>query len=102
MRVLLQAVLTTLLVTASAYTPSRGEGGPMAADGCRVTPGHSLAVSRDLRHLLGRWLHIDGVGWRLAHDLMNQRHRMSVDVAVKDKTVAREFGRQKVEVRVEK
>ena len=100
MRVLLQALLTTLIVSASAYTPSRCEGGPMAADGCRVVAGKSLAVSRDLRHLLGRWLHIEGVGWRLAHDLMHQRHRMSVDVAVKDRNVAREFGRQKVEVRV--
>ena len=102
MRVLLQCVLSTLLLTASAYTPSRCEGGPVAADGCKVTPGHSVAVSRDLRHLLGRWLHIEGVGWRLAHDTMGPRHRMAVDVAVKDKHVAREFGRQKVTVRVER
>lgn len=74
----------------------------MAADGCRVVAGHSLAVSRDLKHLLGKWLHIEGVGWRLAHDFMHQRHRMSVDVAVKDNNAAREFGRQKVTVRVEK
>ena len=97
---LLQAVLTTLIVSASAYTACPSEGGPLAADGCRVVAGHSLAVSRDLKHLLGRWLHIEGVGWRLAHDTMAARHRMRVDVAVKDKHVAREFGRQKVTVRV--
>lgn len=79
MRVLLQALITTILVTASAYTPSRCEGGPLAADGCRVVAGHSAAVSRDLKHLLGKWLHIEGVGWRKAHDLMHQRHRLSVD-----------------------
>lgn len=100
MRVLLQAALVTLFVTASAYSPSRCEGGPMAADGCRVVAGHSVAVSRDLRHLLGRWLHIEGVGWRLAHDLMHSRHRMSVDVAMQDKRAALEYGRQKVQVRV--
>ena len=100
MRVLLQALITTIMVTASAYTPSRCEGGPMAADGCRVVPGYTVAISRDMRWLLGRWIHIEGVGWRLAHDLMAERHRMSVDVAVQDKHVAREFGRQKVEVRV--
>ena len=100
MRALAHYLLGALLVTASAYTPSKCEGGPLAADGCRVVAGHSLAVSRDLKHLLGRWLHIEGVGWRLAHDTMAARHRMRVDVAVKDKHVAREFGRQKVTVRV--
>ena len=99
MRVLLQAVLVTFMVTASAYTPSRCEGGPVAADGCKVTPGRSVAVSRDLRHLLGRWLHIEGVDWRLAHDLMGRGARMAVDVAVKDKRAALEYGRQKVKVR---
>lgn len=102
MRVLLQSLLVTFMVTASAYSPSRCEGGPMAADGCKVTPGHSVAVSRDLKHLLGKWLHIEGVGWRLAHDTMGPRHRMAVDVAVKDRNVAREFGRQKVKVKVER
>ena len=102
MRVLLQAVLTTLIVSASAYTPSRCEGGPMAADGCRVVPNYSVALSRDLRHLLGRWLHIEGVGWRLAHDLMGARARQAIDVAVPSKHVAREFGRQQVKMRVEK
>lgn len=102
MRVLLQAVLLTITVTASAYTPSRCEGGPMAADGCRVVANHSVAVSRDLRHLLGRWLHIEGVGWRKAHDLMAARHKMSVDVAMQDRKAALEYGRQKVQVRVEK
>lgn len=102
MRVLLHYILGALLVTASAYSPSRCEGGPVAADGCKVTPGHSVAVSRDLRHLLGKWLHIEGVGWRLAHDLMGSKARMSVDVAVKDRSVALEFGRQKVKVRVER
>jgi 3D (Asp-Asp-Asp) domain-containing protein len=100
LRALAQLLLGALLVTASAYTPCPTEGGPMAADGCRVVPGRSLAVSRDLRHLLGRWLHIEGVGWRLAHDLMGARARMAVDVAVRDRNSAREFGRQRVTVRL--
>ena len=100
MRVLLQALITTIMVTASAYTPSRCEGGPMAADGTAVRPGATCAVSVDLRHLLGRMIHIEGVGPRRVNDVMHQRHRMSVDVAVKDYNSAREFGRQKVEVRV--
>lgn len=100
MRVLLQAVLVTFMVTASAYTPSRCEGGHLAADGCKVTPGRSVAVSRDLRHLLGKWLHIEGVGWRLAHDLMGPMWRQAIDEAVPNKKAANEYGRQKVKVKV--
>ena len=100
MRALAHYLLGALLVTASAYTPSRCEGGPMAADGTTVRPGETCAVSVDLRHLLGRMIHIEGVGPRLVNDVMHRRWRQSIDVAVKDRNVAREFGRQKVEVRV--
>lgn len=99
---LLQAVLTTLIVSASAYTACPSEGGPLAADGCRVVANHSVAVSRDMRQLLGKWLHIEGVGWRKAHDLMAARWRQAIDVAVPSKRAANEFGRQKVTVRVER
>lgn len=102
MRALAHYLLGALLVTASAYTPSKCEGGPLAADGCRVVAGHSLAVSRDLKHLLGKWLHIEGVGWRKAHDLMGARWRQAIDVAVPSKRAANEFGRQTVTVRVER
>ena len=102
MRVLLQALLTTLIVSASAYTPSRCEGGPMAADGTTVRPGATCAVSRDQRHLLGKHIHIEGVGRRLVNDLMAARWRQAIDVAVPSKRAANEFGRQKVTVRVER
>lgn len=89
-----------MIVSASAYTPSRCEGGPMAADGRPVTPNVSCAVSRDLKHLLGKWVHIEGVGKRLVHDVMGPKAKQSVDVCMARKDEAREFGRRKVAVEV--
>lgn len=102
MRVLLQAVLTTLIVSASAYTACPSEGGPLAADGTTVRPGVTCAISRDQRHLLGKYIHIEGIGRRLVNDLMGARWRQAIDVAVPSKRAANEFGRQKVTVRVER
>lgn len=89
-----------MIVSASAYTPSRCEGGPMAADGCLARPNYTLAVSRDLKHLLGKWLHIEGIGWRKAHDVMGPKAKQSVDVCMSDREKALEFGRRKVAVKV--
>lgn len=102
MRPFVHFVLGALLVTASAYTPSRCEGGPMAADGTTVRPGATCAVSVDLRHLLGRMIHIEGVGPRLVNDVMHRRWRQAIDVAVPSKRAANAFGRQTVTVRVER
>lgn len=88
------------MVTASAYTACPSEVGPMAADGCLARPGHTVAVSRDMRHLLGKWLHIEGVGWRKAHDVMGPKAKQSVDVCMADRQKALEFGRRKVAVKV--
>lgn len=102
MRVLLQALLTTLLVSASAYTPHVADGGPIAADGSNVIPHCTIAVSHDLKHLLGRRVHIEGVGWRRVNDLMHRRWRQAIDVCVGGRSEAREFGRQRVTMRVER
>lgn len=88
------------MVTASAYTPHPSEGGRIAADGRPAIAGRTCAVSRDLKHLLGKWLHIEGVGKRLAHDTMAARHKRSVDVCMSRKEDAREFGRRSVTVNV--
>lgn len=72
----------------------------MAADGCVVVPGRTVAVSRDMRHLMGKWVHIEGVGKRLVHDVMNARYRQSVDVCMADRVSALEFGRRSVVVKV--
>ncbi len=58
MKCLLHFCLAALLVTASAYTPyERGQDG-IGAMGERVLPGKTAAVSRDLRHLLGKWVSV--------------------------------------------
>lgn len=102
MRALAHYLLGALLVTASAYTACPSEGGPLAADGTCVVPGRTVAVSRDQRHLLGKYIHIDGIGRRLVNDLMAARWRQAIDVAVPSKRAANEFGRQTVAVRVER
>lgn len=83
-----------LILTITAYTPLDGGGHGIGAMGHEVRPGLTCAVSRDLRHLLGREIHIDGVGWRFAQDLAAPGVRGTVDLCVGDEREAREWGRK--------
>lgn len=85
-----------MVVQSSAYTPHPSEGGRIAADGRPARPNYTCAVSHDLKHLLGKWLHIEGVGKRLAHDVMHKRWKRSIDICFPNKKAANEYGRQKV------
>ena len=98
MKGLANFVLGALLVTASAYTPHVGEGGPYGADGSRVRPGHTIAVSRDLKHLIGKIVHVEGVGRRLVNDTMARRWKRAIDVCVTDRKTANAFGRQQIKI----
>lgn len=87
------------MVTASAYTPIECKGS-LAADGTACKVGQTCAVSRDLRHLLGKVIHIEGVGKRRVNDLMNKRWRRAIDVYMATTGAAKEFGRRSVVVKV--
>lgn len=100
MRVLLQCVLLTLFVTASAYTPYEPGQNGIGALGQSVIPQLTIAVSRDLRHLLRRWVHIEGVGVRYVNDVMAERWRNKVDLCVEDESEADSWGVRKVKIRI--
>lgn len=89
--------LGILIVT--AYTPNQGGGHGIGAMGHEVRPGLTAAVSRDLRHLLGREIHVAG-HWRFVNDLMGPGVVRAVDLCVEDAATAREWGRRRGEVRV--
>lgn len=80
----------------SAYTASRGEtdGDPSkTATMSKPIPGRTCAVSRDLKHLLGKRIYVDGVGVREVNDLMPKRFIKSVDLCVVSKSQALDFGK---------
>jgi len=48
----------------------------------KPVPGGTIAVSRDLKYLLGRKVYIPGYGIRRVNDLMNERYSKRVDILV--------------------
>jgi len=85
-------------VTVTAYTlapdETTGDGRPAVYDE-EPKVGWTIAVSRDLIHLLGKRVYIEGVGVRRANDLMNERYTQRIDVLVPTKEYARKFGVKK-------
>jgi len=64
----------------------------------RPKPGLSVAVSRDLSHLLGATVYLPGIGVRQVDDLMADRFERSVDVLMPTIKEAKEFGRRDVKM----
>ena len=58
-------------------------------------PGWTVAVSQDLKYLLGKRVYIEGFGVRYVNDLMNVRYTKRVDILVGDLGKARKIGLQK-------
>lgn len=54
--------------------------------------GWTVAVSRDLIHLLGKRIYIEGIGVRYVNDLMNPRFKNTIDILMPNVRTAREFG----------
>lgn len=94
------AILGALIVTASAYTPMTQHQSGIAANGSQVKPGITAAVARNMRHLLGKTIHIEGVGVRRVNDLMAARWKDAIDVAVDTRGEANRFGRKKLAIKV--
>lgn len=87
-------------VTVTAYTPAKRE--------TNSNPGHTavlwqpkpgmIAVSRDLLRngwAFGSKVYIEGLGVFFVGDLMNKRHKGSIDVLLFNREAARVFGRKK-------
>lgn len=94
----MKAIALGLLVV-TAYAPNQGGGHGIGAMGHEVRPGLTCAVSRDLRHLLGREVHVAGE-WYFVNDLMGPGIERAVDLCVRGAREARAWGRRRGEVRV--
>ena len=89
-----------LRLTATAYCPDclDDDGPQLSASGAPVRAGRTVAVSRDLRRLLGRRVFIEGVGVRVVEDLMHPRFAARLDLCLPDKDQALAFGVQNLVV----
>ena len=90
-----------LNLTATAYCATcldDGDGPQPSALGAPVQAGRTVAVSRDLRHLLGRKIAIEGFGVRVVEDLMHPRFAKRLDLCLPDKRQALAFGVQNLTV----
>ncbi len=89
-------------LTATAYCPecgvSEGVTQPTALTGRPVRPGRTVAVSRDLRRLLGRTVYIEGLGLRVVEDLMHARHVGRMDLCLPDREKAQAFGVRRLDM----
>ena len=99
---------TKYKVTAYGYTRhcSQTDNKPnVTAFGCKPLKGKTVAVSHDLSHLKHKYVKlmskdrhgkIKTVGSYRVNDLMNKRHRRSIDICFgRDKKAARIFGKRK-------
>lgn len=85
--------LFTVTVTAYSPTPDQTWGDPwIGAMGRRVRPGKTLAVSHDLKHLLGSRVYVQGVGYLVAEDLMHPRWENRIDLCLRTRDRAEAFG----------
>ena len=100
MKCFVHFLLAALLVTATAYTPYEPGCDGIGSLGQPVIPGKTIAVSRDLKHLLGKWVHIDGVGRRFVNDLMAKRWKQKIDLCVANDKAADNWGIRTVKLRV--
>lgn len=91
----LEQRLRPLHVTVTHYTASADETDSdpdITAILERPRVGRTVAVSRDLKHLLGKKIYLEGYGIRWVNDLMAKGAKMRVDVLVGTKKGARLSG----------
>ena len=88
-------------LTATAYCPLCGseDGQPQpTARGGVVRPGRTVAVSQDLKRLLGSKVYIEGLGVRVVEDLMHPRFSDRLDLCLSDRETALAFGVKRLEM----
>lgn len=85
------------VLTITAYTVDKNECDPTpdkTAINTKPIPGYTVAVSRDLSYMLGREIWIEGLGVWHVNDVMNKRHESRIDIVVKNKEVAKAWGKR--------
>lgn len=84
-------------VVSYAYTLSKRETDKHPeknATGTRSIPGRTCAVSRDMKDLIGNHIYIRSLDRTCyVNDLMNKRYRRSIDITMKTRKKAFEFGK---------
>lgn len=86
---------STYTVDISSYTASENETNSRPDQTSMMESpisGWTIAVSNDLKHLLGKRVYVEGFGVRRVNDLMNNRYNSRVDILVGTKKKAREIG----------
>ena len=63
-----------------------------------MRPGRTVAVSQDLKRLLGRKVYIEGFGVRVVEDLMHPRFENRLDLCLPDRRQALAFGVKRLDV----
>lgn len=87
-------------VTITAYSPRSKETDSTPNTTALMTkpiPGGTCAVSRDLIHLLGKKIYIEGYGVFVVTDVMNKRWEYRIDLCMNTRA-AKKFGKQKANV----
>lgn len=87
-------------VTITAYSPRAKETDSTPNTTALMTkpiPGGTCAVSRDLIHLLGKKIYIEGYGVFVVTDVMNKRWEYRIDLCM-NTHAAIEFGKQEANV----
>lgn len=87
-----------MAVTVTAYSAQDPGCGPIGAMGLPIRPGLTCAVSRDLKHLLGKEIFLDGYGWLFVNDTMHERWAKRVDVCVDSADDAERHGVKKARI----
>ena len=89
-----------ITVKGSAYTndPHENCGKGITYTGTKATPGRTVAVSHDLKHLMGKWIYVQGLGYRKVEDLMPANRKQSLDIVVNNKKEAYNFGIRNVKI----
>ena len=85
-------------VTITAYTARRQETNNDPNNTAimeRPKPGWTIAVSHDLKFMLGKRVYIPGYGVRYVNDLMNSRYTKRIDILVSSVEEARRIGVRK-------
>ena len=95
------AYAETLHVTATAYSSEEPGIGEIGALGHPIRAHKTIAVSRDLRHLLGQEVYISGLGYRFVNDLMAARWTKRIDLVREDREACEAWGVRKVTIKTE-
>ena len=86
-----------LKVVATAYTASKAECDSTpnrTAIMRKPIPGRTVAVSRDLKHLLGKKVYLKDFGVRIIEDLMAPSKKQAIDILFAKRSTALDFGKK--------